>query len=232
MPFKQWLESANYAIDGILQAAKTQRHVRYHLFSAVAVLLLSYILGINRMEFLIISLAVIAVLLAELFNTAIETVVDILSPERNEKARIAKDIAAGAVLVTAFGAVIIGYSILFPYLEEIFRQGLHITKHSTGDTAVLAFIIVLILVVITKSQFGTGVSLRGGMPSGHAALAFSVWVATTCITENFVVSLLSFVVAVIIAQSRVVTKAHTIWEVILGSIMGALITFLLFKIFS
>ena len=232
MPFKQWLESANYAIEGILHAAKTQRHVRYHLFSAVAVLLSSYVLGVSRMEFLIISLAVIAVLLAELFNTSIEAVVDILSPEHTEKARIAKDIAAGAVLVTAFGAIVIGYTILSPYLEEVFRQGLHITKHSTEDTAVLAFIIVLILVVITKAQFGKGVSLRGGMPSGHAALAFSVWVATTYITENFIVSLLSFVVAVIIAQSRVVTKAHTIWEVILGSIMGASVTFLLFRIFS
>jgi diacylglycerol kinase (ATP) len=232
MPFKQWLKSANYAIEGILQAARTQRHVRYHLFSAVAVLLISYILGVSRMEFLIISLAVIAVLLAELFNTSIEAVVDILSPAHNEKARIAKDIAAGAVLVTAFGAIVIGYSILSPYLEEGFRQGLHITKHSTEDTAVLAFIIVLILVVITKAHFGKGVSLRGGMPSGHAALAFSVWVATTYITENFIVSLLSFVVAVIIAQSRLATRAHTIGEVILGSIMGASVTFLLFKIFS
>jgi len=232
MPFKHWLESANYAIEGILHAAKTQRHVRYHLFTAVAVLLLSYVLGISRIEFLIISLAVIAVLLTELFNTSIEAVVDILSPERTEKARIAKDIAAGAVLVTAFGAIVIGYTILSPYLEEVFRQGLHITKHSTEDTAVLAFIIVLILVVITKAHFGKGVSLRGGMPSGHAALAFSIWIATTYITENFIVSLLSFIVAIIIAQSRVVTKAHTIWEVILGSIMGASVTFLLFKIFS
>ena len=123
MPFKQWLESANYAIEGILQAAKTQRHVRYHLFTAVAVLLLSYVLGISRIEFLIISLAVIAVLLAELFNTSIEAVVDILSPEHTEKARIAKDIAAGAVLVTAFGAIVIGYTILYPYLEEASGRG-------------------------------------------------------------------------------------------------------------
>jgi diacylglycerol kinase (ATP) len=232
MPFKQWLKSANCAIEGILQAARTQRHVRYHLFSAVAILLVCYVLGVTRMEFLIIALAVIAVLLAELFNTAIEAVVDILSPDHNEKARIAKDIAAGAVLVTAFGAIVIGYSILSSYLEEGFRQGLHITKHSTEDTAVLAFIIVLILVVITKAYFGKGVPLRGGMPSGHAALAFSVWVATTYITENFIVSLLSFIVAAIIAQSRIATRAHTIWEVILGSIMGASVTFLLFKIFS
>jgi diacylglycerol kinase (ATP) len=232
MLFRQWLKSANFAVEGVLHAAKTQRHVRYHFFSAAAVLLLSYMLGVSRIEFLIISLAVIVVLLAELFNTAIESIVDIVSPGHSEKARIAKDISAGAVLVTAFGAVVIGYIILFPYLEDAFHRGLHVTKHSKEEIALIAFIIVLILVVITKAYFGKGLPLRGGMPSGHAALAFSVWVAITYITENFIVSLLCLVIAALIAHSRVATAAHTIWEVVLGSLMGASVTFLLFRLFS
>jgi len=231
MPFRQWLRSANFAIEGILHAAKTQRHLRYHFFIAAAVLILSYILGASRTEFLIIALSVIAVLLAEMFNTAIETIVDIVSPEHSEKARIAKDIAAGAVLITAFGVAVIGYIILFPYLRDSFHKGLYITKHSQEEISLLAFIIVLILVVITKAYFGKGLPLRGGMPSGHSALAFSVWMAITYITENFIISLFSFILAVIIAQSRVITKAHSPWEVILGSLMGALVTFLLFRMF-
>ncbi|MCJ7482693.1 MAG: diacylglycerol kinase [Thermodesulfovibrionales bacterium] len=232
MLFRRWWRSANFAIEGILHAAKTQRHLRYHYFSAAAVLLLSYILGVSRMEFLIIALSVIAVLLAEMFNTAIETLVDMVSPEQSEKARVAKDISAGAVLVTVCGVAIIGYIILFPYLREAFDTGISITKHSKEEIALIAFIIVLILVIITKAYFGKGLPLRGGMPSGHAALAFSAWVATTYITENFVASLLSFAIAVIIAQSRVGVGAHTIWEVVLGSLMGASVTFLLFRIFS
>jgi len=232
MLFRRWWRSANFAIEGILHAAKTQRHLRYHYFSAAAVLLLSYVLGVSRMEFLIIALSVIAVLLAEMFNTAIETLVDMVSPEQSEKARVAKDISAGAVLVTVCGVAIIGYIILFPYLREAFDTGISITKHSKEEIALIAFIIVLILVIITKAYFGKGLPLRGGMPSGHAALAFSAWVATTYITENFVASLLSFAIAVIIAQSRVGVGAHTIWEVVLGSLMGASVTFLLFRIFS
>ncbi len=232
MPFRQWWRSTNFAIEGILHAAKTQRHLRYHYFSATAVLLLSYALGVSRVEFLIIALSVIAVLLAEMFNTAIETLVDMVSPEQNEKARVAKDIAAGAVLVTAFGVAVIGYIILFPYLKNVFHAGLSITKHTEEEVALIAFIVVLILVIITKAHFGKGLPLRGGMPSGHAALAFSAWVATTFITENFVASLISFVIAVIIAQSRVVMRAHTVLEVILGSLMGASVTFLLFRLFS
>jgi diacylglycerol kinase (ATP) len=232
MPFRQWLRSANFAIEGILHAAKTQRHLRYHFFSAAAVLILSYILGASRTEFLIITLSVIAVLLAEMFNTAIETIVDIISPEHSEKARIAKDIAAGAVLITAFGVAVIGYIILFPYLRDSFHKGLYITKHSKEEISLIAFIIVLILVVITKAYFGKGLPLRGGMPSGHSALAFSVWMAITYMTENFIISLFAFILAVIIAQSRVLIKAHSQWEVILGSLMGASVTFLLFRIFS
>ncbi len=231
MPLKRWLKSANFAIEGILHAAKTQRHLRYHFYIAAIVILISYILGVSRTEFLIIALSVITVLIAEMFNTAIEAVVDLLSSERSEKARVVKDIAAGAVFVTALGAAVIGYIILFPYIRDIFHKGIYITKHSKEEIAVLSFIIVLIVVVITKASFRKGHPLSGGMPSGHAALAFSAWVAVTYITENFIASLLCFVLASLIAQSRIIRKVHTLWEVILGSLMGALVTFLLFKLF-
>lgn len=232
MPLRKWIKSADFAIEGILHAARTQRHLRYHFYSATAVLLVSYVLGVTRTEFMIISLSVIAVLLSEMFNTAIEAIVDIISPNHSEKARIVKDIAAGAVFVTAFGAAVVGYIVLSPYVRDIFHQGIYIAKHSKEEIAIISFIIVLILVVITKVYFGKGHPLRGGMPSGHAALAFSAWIAVTFLSANFTASLLSFILAVIIAQSRVITKVHTWWEVVLGSLMGAVVTLLLFRIFS
>jgi diacylglycerol kinase (ATP) len=90
----------------------------------------------------------------------------------------------------------------------------------------------MITVIITKSYFGKGHPLSGGMPSGHSALAFSAWVSVTYLTGNFLVSLLCFVLCVWIAQSRVAVKAHNPWEVILGALMGAAVTFLLFRLFS
>ena len=106
---------------------------------------------------MIISLSVIAVLLSEMFNTAIEGIVDIISPNHSEKARIVKDIAAGAVFVTAFGAAVVGYIVLSPYIRDIFYKGLYIAKHSREEIAILSFIIVLILVVITKVYFERGI---------------------------------------------------------------------------
>jgi diacylglycerol kinase (ATP) len=232
MPLRKWIESVNNAIDGILHTAKTEKHLRYHLYSATTVLILSFLLGVSRSDFLFIAVLVSIVILAEMFNTAIEHTVDILSPEVQERAKYAKDIAAGAVLITAFAAAVIGYVILFPYVSNAFRNGLNITRRHPEDVAIVSLSIVLIVVVLLKSHFGKGKPLKGGIPSGHAALAFSVWIAVTYITKNLVVSALSFVLAAIIAQSRIATKTHNALEVIAGALLGAIITFLLFYFFS
>ncbi len=231
-PFRQWLKSANFAIEGILHGAKTQRHLRSHFFSAAAVLVAAYILGVTRLEFILLSLAVIIVLATEMLNSAIEAVVDLLSPAYSEKARIAKDIAAGAVFITAFGAAVLGYIVLVPYVTTIFSSGFHIARHSKADISLISFILVLIFVIIGKSYLGKGHPLSGGMPSGHSALAFSIWMAITFATGNFLASLLCFILALLIARSRVTAKVHSVWEVVAGGLMGAVLTFLLFKLFS
>jgi diacylglycerol kinase (ATP) len=232
MPLNKWIESANNAIEGIIYAAKTQRHLRYHFYSAIIVLILSYVLGISRIDFLFISIAVIIVLLAEMLNTAIEFVVDIVSPEKSEKARIVKDVAAGSVLITAFGAAVLGYLILSPYVIKAFEKGIRIARHSKNEIALISIIIVLISVVVLKAYFGKGHPLRGGMPSGHSAVAFSMWIAITFITENSIVSIIAFLMALLIARSRVSIGAHTWIEVIVGALLGASISFLLFLSFS
>lgn len=232
MPLRKWIKSANFAIEGILHGARTQRHLRYHLFSAAAVLVLSYVLGVPKSEFIMLSLAVIIVLSAEMMNSAIETMVDLLSPEYSEKARIAKDIAAGSVLIAAFGAAVLGYIILFPHIQAFFREGLSVARHSKEEIVLISLILVLITVIIAKAHFGKGHPLSGGMPSGHSALAFSVWVSVTYITESFVTSVLCFILACAIAQSRISVKVHSALEVVAGAMLGSLLTFCLFKLFS
>jgi len=231
MPIKKWLKSADHAIEGILHAAKTQRHLRYHFYAAAFVLLLSFVLGLTKMEFLVISLAVISVLVAEMLNSSIEAVVDLLEPEFHKRARAAKDVGAGAVLVTAFGALVIGYIVLFPYIQNVFHKGLEIAKHTPREISMLAVIIVLIAVVLLKAYSGKGHPLKGGLPSGHAAVAFSVCVSVVYITHDFLASVLSLLLALMISVSRVTSGIHRVLEVILGAALGAGITFALFKVF-
>lgn len=231
MPLRKWFKSVNYAINGILHATKTQRHIRYHLYAVILVLLLSFLLGIKRGEFLLLVVLSIIVLTTEMLNTALEEVVNVLFEKYDKRAMAIKDIAAGAVLITALGSAVIGYIILFVPLKELFAGGLRIAKNTEANIAVLALIIILALVVIMKAFFGRGMPLKGGMPSGHAAVSFAVWVAVTLISGNFVVSLLVLLLAVAIAQSRVNIGIHSPWEVILGAMLGMAVMFFLFKVF-
>lgn len=192
---------------------------------------MSYVLDVERTDFLIISVAVILVLLAEMVNTAIEYVVDMTSPEYSEKARVVKDVAAGAVLITACGAAVLGYIILFPYFSRTFETGIYIAKHSKQEITLISVILVLILVIVLKAYSKKGHPLRGGMLSGHSATAFSVWIAVTYITGSFIASLLCLILSVLIARSRVAVKAHTSLEVVIGALLGASLTLLLFIIF-
>ena len=232
MPLRRWIKSTNHAIEGILHAAKTQRHMRYHFYTAILILIVSFSIGISWAEVVILITLSIIVLSVEMLNSALETITDILFREYDEKAKRIKDMAAGAVLITAIGAAVIGFVILFEPVKNFFYNGLNIAKHAKSDVAVVSLIVVLIMVVLTKSFFGKGQPLRGGMPSGHAAISFSMWVAVTMISESFVPSLLVFIMAVVIAQSRVSTGAHKPLEVVVGALLGITVTFTLFKIFS
>lgn len=232
MPLRKWLQSANHAIEGIIHAAKTQRHMRYHFYAAIIILLTSFILGITWSEFAILVILSAVVLAVEMINTAIESITDVLYKKYDKQAKFIKDTAAGAVLITAMGAAVIGYIILYEPVRKFFYSGLNVAKHSDADIAVIALVIVLILVVIFKSFFSKGEPLRGGMPSGHAAVAFSIWIAVTLVGESFVASVLVFILAVMIAQSRVYIGVHKPSEVVFGALLGITVTFLLFKIFS
>ena len=83
-----------------------------------------------------------------------------------------------------------------------------------------------------KAIFGEGTPLKGGMPSGHSALAFSISTAIALITEKPICIILAYLMAFITAQSRVDSEVHTVFEVIVGGILGILLTLLIFTIFK
>lgn len=111
---KKLINSFKYAFQGIITSFKTERNMKIHVFIMVLVILFGFIVNLNPVEWMIIITMIVIVISAELFNTSIETVVDMISPEKNEKAKVAKDVAAGAVLVLAIGSVIIGLIIFLP----------------------------------------------------------------------------------------------------------------------
>jgi diacylglycerol kinase (ATP) len=230
---KRWVDKANVAIEGIIYAAKTQRHMRYHLLSALTAVIVSLVIGISRIEFIVLSMAVILVIVTEMLNTAIETAVDMISEEYHPKAKVVKDIAAGVVLIASIGAVILAYLILYPPLRTMLTAHEWRMRKAPGDVvALVSLVAVTIVVVFIKAVIGKGEPLRGGMPSGHAAVAFSLWASTANLSGSVPITGLTLVLAVMVSWSRWSSGVHRPAEVIAGAVLGAGVTMLLFLVFA
>lgn len=121
MKNKKIINSFKYAFQGIFSAFKTERNMKIHVAFMILVIIAGIVLKISLIEWLICVLCFALVISAELFNTAIELVVDLASPGIHEKAKLSKDIAAGAVLITAIGSAIIGLIIFIPKIIELIK---------------------------------------------------------------------------------------------------------------
>lgn len=190
------------------------------------VLLLALFFRVAALDFVALALAVTLVLVAELVNTALEAVVDMISPDFHPLARRAKDVAAGAVLVASVGAVVIGYVALSPY---VFSGAVDL--HSVpvpGVLPVFSVLLVTILVVFGKACLGKGTPLHGGMPSGHSAVAFSIATSLVLAPVGMVLSILAVALAIMVSHSRLLLGIHSLREVLAGGLLGTAVTFLLY----
>jgi diacylglycerol kinase (ATP) len=227
-----WYESANVAIEGILHAARTQRHLRWHFMAAALVVLLGLFFGLSRIEFIALSLAIALVLITEIINTAIEAAVDLASESYHPLAKVAKDTAAGAVFVASVCAVVLGFFILYPYADKAVASGVGEVMMAGDTVAFVALIVVVIAVILVKARLGGGTPLVGGMPSGHAAVSFSVWAATVLLSRDALLGGLVLVLALMVSHSRVALGLHTVREVALGAVLGVAITLSIIILFG
>ncbi len=228
---KNWFESLNYAIEGVIYAFKTQRHVRYHYIIAAGALFLSLFLELPVLEFVLFAMAVIILLFAEMMNTAIEETVNLVEDKHNIIAKNAKDVSAGAVLIAAIGVAIMSYMIFTKYIYEPMGVLLRDAKVFSGHIAIISLLLVLIAVVTLKALAGRGRPLHGGMPSGHSAVAFSLATSISLISLDPFVVILSAAMAVMVSHSRLVGGIHTRGEVILGGLLGFGLTLLVYRVF-
>lgn len=216
-----WLETVNCAIEGILHAAKSQRHMRWHLLVGVAVVLLSLRLPLSSAEFGLLCLSVTSVLVAELLNSAVESVVDLASPQFHELARVSKDVAAGAVLVASLGAAAVGWVVLFPRMGAGATRALEAVNHREPAAVAGALLVVLVIVVLLKALAGKGTPLHGGFPSGHAAASFAMATLLTLRSRDLMVAALATIMALMVSHSRLLLRVHTWTEVLMGASLGA-----------
>lgn len=116
---KSLINSFKYACMGIKSAIKSERNMKIHVLATLIVTALGFILGLDPLEWVACIFSIVIVIGSEMLNTAIETVVDLVSPSINPLAKKAKDIAAGSVLVMAIGALLVGLIIFIPKIINI-----------------------------------------------------------------------------------------------------------------
>ncbi|MBI3721969.1 MAG: diacylglycerol kinase, partial [Fimbriimonas ginsengisoli] len=160
-----------------------------------------------------------------------EATIDLVQPNYSPMAKFAKDIAAGAVLITTIIALVVGMLLILGEnrWEEI-KTSLTAESLAVGVTQriVLGLFIVFLLVVVGKGLGKQGQVLKGGLVSGHAAIGFFLATATLMISGNLVVSGIAVLLAGIIAQSRWEAKIHNVFELTLGAATGVVLGLLLF----
>ncbi|GAA0126758.1 MULTISPECIES: diacylglycerol kinase [Clostridium] len=232
MKVKKILDSFNYAIEGIIYSIRTQRNMRIHVIAAIMVLTLCFFYDLSKVELLITTITITMVIVAEMINTAVEAAIDATTNYYHPLAKISKNVAAGAVLITAFNAVIVAYVIFWDRIRPFSINVLNKIRNCDPHMIFLILVIVSILTLVVKAIFGEGTPLRGGMPSGHSVISFSIATTITLISNNSVIMVLSYFLALIVAQSRVDAKIHSVLEVAVGAMFGILVTLLLYNFFS
>lgn len=233
MPKKDFVQPFRVAFEGIVHTFRTQRHMRIHLYFTLIIILGAMILNLRLREILILLFSITFVLVAEMFNSAIEATVDLVSDQYHPLAKFAKDISAGAVLITTIMAVIVA-SMIAVGESQWERIRISLTSENIGATVVQRFFaggfLVLLVVIIGKGLGKHGQVTKGGLVSGHAAYGFFFATSVFFLTDNVTVSAIGILLAALVAQSRWEAKIHSVFELTLGATVGVIIGLLLFGI--
>jgi len=229
------LDSFNYAFEGIIHVLRTQRNLRIHFAIAIVVIAAAAAFDVGRLELIALLIVIAFVLVCEMVNSAIEGAIDISTTSFDPNAKLAKDIAAGAVLISTITAIAVGYLVFAHAAAHRTAHFLDRVRDAPAEITLAALILVILVVIATKAWTGRGTPLRGGLPSGHAALAFAGWMAATYIITDehrFLISSLTFIMALLVAQTRVESGVHSALEVFYGGALGALVTLVVFQVLS
>jgi len=229
---KKFLDSVNYAISGIVHVFKTQRNMKIHFAVAILVIIAAVLTQVSRFELIAVVVSISMVFVAEMLNTAVETVVDMITKKFSQAARIAKNASAGASLFTAANALVVGYLVFYRKLDNLSVVSLNYLVRLPAYITFATLILVGLVVIIFKARASkkSGNYLQGGMPSGHTALAFSLFTSIAIFAKDPIATTFSAILALIVAESRMETRVHTFLEVVLGALLGIILTVIIYSL--
>lgn len=211
-----------------MYAVRHERNVKIHFVAGVAVLIACLVLPLEPLRVLLVLGATCLVLVAELLNTAIEAIVNMTITGHHPLAKIAKDVAAAAVLVAAFFSLAVAWLVLLPALQDSFWTIRDSLAEHPWPAVWLLGSLAGIGTVVWCAVAQKGPFTPGGLVLGHAAMAFGVAAALVTVTRAPVAAFLALPFAAMVAHHRVRTGLHRWPSILGGAALGVLLTLSLF----
>ncbi len=237
MKNKSLFDSFNNATLGLIRAIKTERNLKIHILATVVVFIASLFFNLTTIEILILMFTIVLVITTELINTSIESALDAMfGNKRNSHVKKAKDVAAAAVLMTTLNSILVAYVLFYNKIVNTKFSVFTKLKRMPVYITLISIILIIIFTLVIKTMTSHNKMLRGGMPSGHSALSFGLATVVGFLgagTEHEMLLItLAYILAFLVAQSRVEGNIHSAYEVIAGAILGFLSVMLMFSIFA
>lgn len=226
---KKYSDSLKNAASGILTAAQDERNIKVQFGLIVFALILGMLFKLTKTEIVLVVLAMFFVVFAEMINTAIEAVVDLNTDKFHPKAKVAKDVAAGAVVISVLNAIVIAY---FVFFEKIATFGLnYLVSWSTANPTMYftALIVITLVAIVVLKLISKKISLNKFIPSGQVMIATSIFMAIWSQTKNTIIIASSLIFVMLIASNRIANDRRTICEVVAGAILGIIIASIVYS---
>lgn len=227
---KTWFSATKNALNGIIRAFKTERNLRIDYIIGVIVFLTSFFFDFTKAEFASLCLTIGFVIFAEMINSTVEYVVDLLTDKIDDRAKAAKDIAAGGVLIASIVAAINAYFLFITKIKDASFILIETILNSSTHLMVAILFVICILIVILKGIFSKSKNYVSGFPSARIVISYGLATYLLIITRNLLVGGVSFVLCFMISQLKRENDRISTWQVITSALIGVLLVIIVYQI--
>lgn len=227
---KNFYTAIKHAVDGVVHAFKTERNLRIDYIIGLFVLIASLFFDFSKTEFACLCLTIGFVIFAEMINSTVEYVVDLITDKYDERAKAAKDIAAGGVFVSALVAVIVSY---FLFVDKIYMASNTVLTTILGSKLYILFTIMfatIVLAVILKGIFSKDKDYIATYPSARVTLAFGMTTYVYLVTKSMFTGGVALILSIIIAQIKVENEKSRPIYMLFSALLGILLVLIIYQI--
>lgn len=227
---KSFYTAAKHAIDGIICAFKTERNLRIDYIIGLFVLIASLFFDFTKTEFACLCLTIGFVIFAEMINSAVEYVVDLVIDKYDARAKAAKDIAAGGVLVSAIVAVTVAY---FLFADKLYVSASSVLNTILSSKLYILFTIlfaIIILCIILKGIFEKESEAEKPFISMRVTIAFALTTYVYLITRSMLSGAVSLILSILITSIKIEKGKNRMLYMIISAGLGILVVLIVYQI--